>query len=195
MEKRIPRESRGFCAGWTDQLRRCSLLSCRCRGGSGPTCLRLRAVPRRACGRRVALLQCCSCSLGPSLPSRVHNFVFTVLNFVFLPKFDFHIFEFQTEIMYFPDQNSFPGVVRKRKISPKFGEIPPKLWTLLPSRLISNLIPSRREQKIRSGLLSVNDRESWAGLSWTERRQLGQPNGMAPCILLIAPVLFSIYFN
>ena len=48
----------------------------------------------------------------------------------FLPKFDFHIFEFETEITHFPDRNSLPGVVRKRKISPKFGEIPLKLWTL-----------------------------------------------------------------
>ena len=42
----------------------------------------------------------------------------------FSPKFDFHIFEFEIEITHFPDRNSLPGVVRKRKISPKFGEIP-----------------------------------------------------------------------
>ena len=35
--------------------------------------------------------------------------VFTVPNFVFLLKFDFHIFEFETKITYFPDRNSLPG--------------------------------------------------------------------------------------
>ena len=67
--------------------------------------------------------------LAPRLvANRVHNnFVFTVPNFIFLTKFDFYIFEFETEITHFPNRNSLPGVVRKRKISPKFGEIPPKL--------------------------------------------------------------------
>ena len=41
--------------------------------------------------------------------ARVHNFVFTVANFIFLSKFDFHIFEFETEITHFPDRNSLPG--------------------------------------------------------------------------------------
>jgi len=57
---------------------------------------------------------------------RVHNFVFTVANFVFLSKFDFHTFEFETEITNFPDRNSYPGVHRKRKKSPKFRSFRPK---------------------------------------------------------------------
>ena len=50
---------------------------------------------------------------APTYPAcvvpRVPHFVFTVSNFAFLLKFNFHIFEFEIEITYFPDRNSLPG--------------------------------------------------------------------------------------